>query len=530
MKLSPPKPEVQYLPAIFRRIQNGDIRIPAFQRDFVWTEQQVLQLLESLYRGFPIGSVLFWRVDRPILKVESSERTAFPNLQEVYPLSYVLDGVQRLSTLYGCFHWKAIHQENILNVIFNLDDEQFYHYREQSLPSHYIHLSKIFNPKEFLEAQKSFSVDPKADSLLDIAVKLYSTFQEYMVPTVTITDRLVDEVVDIFSRINSTGTRLDNVDFLRAATWSEDFDLNNALSDISAAAKIEGFEIPDETMVKVFAMCAHKSPTPQSMLELRQSNVVDLVKAVNKAKEVLAKALKFLKTECLIFSYEFVPYEGQLLILIKYAIEAGPSYGKHFDAMRQWFRSVSFNESYRGKPDNYIVRDIKQLEQFVRGDGAPLSTRLTVSQNDFRERVFTRGKALSAAVANLFASSGVRSFFTTEPIPVESFMSNFSSYNYCFVISSQDMGKPTDPNIRTNRLLANIVVVTEEEHRQLKDIPLIEVLRKLISEKPDVAEKVLGSQMLSYMDIEYLEKKQFDKFLNNRAAEIFFMAKAVVSY
>ncbi len=216
MKLLPPKPEVQYLPALFRRIQTGEIRIPAFQREFVGNEQQVLQLLESVYRGFPIGSILFWRVDQPILKVASTEGTVFPNVPEAYPLNYVLDGVQRLTTLYGCFHFKPINQEDTFNVIFNLDDEQFYHYKESSLPPHSIHLSKIFNPKEFLEAQRSLSTDPNADKLLDIAVKLHSTFQEYMVPTVTITDRPVDEVVDIIpSRINSTGTTLDRVDFLQ---------------------------------------------------------------------------------------------------------------------------------------------------------------------------------------------------------------------------------------------------------------------------------------------------------------------------
>ena len=67
-RLLPPSPEVQYLPAIFRRIQSGDIRIPAFQRDFVWNEAQILELLESVYRGFPIGSALLWKVEsnRPL--------------------------------------------------------------------------------------------------------------------------------------------------------------------------------------------------------------------------------------------------------------------------------------------------------------------------------------------------------------------------------------------------------------------------------------------------------------------------------
>src|SRR5688572_31152939 len=151
MITSAPAPEVQYLPSIFRRIQTGDIKIPAFQRAFIWTEAQVLELLESIYRGFPIGSVLFWRVNEKVFKIARPDSTSFPETPEEYPLSYVLDGLQRLSTLYGCFHWKANVGLNVFNVVFDLQKEQFLHPNGDSLPGHYIHLSSIFSPKTFLE-------------------------------------------------------------------------------------------------------------------------------------------------------------------------------------------------------------------------------------------------------------------------------------------------------------------------------------------------------------------------------------------
>ena len=45
------------------RITSGDIRIPAFQRDFVWEPEQVAFLLDSIYKGFPIGTVILWKTD-----------------------------------------------------------------------------------------------------------------------------------------------------------------------------------------------------------------------------------------------------------------------------------------------------------------------------------------------------------------------------------------------------------------------------------------------------------------------------------
>ena len=60
-QFAPPAPEVQHLPTLLRRVQAGEIRVPAFQRDYVWTEKQIIELLESIYNGYPIGSLLFWQ-------------------------------------------------------------------------------------------------------------------------------------------------------------------------------------------------------------------------------------------------------------------------------------------------------------------------------------------------------------------------------------------------------------------------------------------------------------------------------------
>jgi uncharacterized protein with ParB-like and HNH nuclease domain len=46
------------------RISSGDIRIPAFQRNFVWEPDQVAFLLDSIYKGFPIGTIILWKTDK----------------------------------------------------------------------------------------------------------------------------------------------------------------------------------------------------------------------------------------------------------------------------------------------------------------------------------------------------------------------------------------------------------------------------------------------------------------------------------
>jgi uncharacterized protein with ParB-like and HNH nuclease domain len=58
MTISSPQPSVWHLVTLFRQISSGEVRIPAFQREFVWSDKQILDLLESVTDGFPIGSLL----------------------------------------------------------------------------------------------------------------------------------------------------------------------------------------------------------------------------------------------------------------------------------------------------------------------------------------------------------------------------------------------------------------------------------------------------------------------------------------
>src|SRR5438874_1504542 len=90
-----PRPELHHLPTVFRRIQSGEIRIPAFQREFAWNEGQVISLLDSVYKGYPIGSVLLWEVTKKVFRAEPQPDMPFPDAPETYPASFVLDGLQR---------------------------------------------------------------------------------------------------------------------------------------------------------------------------------------------------------------------------------------------------------------------------------------------------------------------------------------------------------------------------------------------------------------------------------------------------
>jgi hypothetical protein len=523
----PPTPEVQHLPTLFRRVQQGEIRVPAFQRGFVWKEAQIVQLLESVYRGFPIGSLLFWNVKERLLRIEQTAAFPFPQLPEKYPFKFLLDGLQRLSTLYGVFHWPDVAIPGPYNVVFDLDIEEFRHY-ENGLPlSRAIHLSSLFSPKDFLAAQRSLTFESDSELLIERAIRLHSVFQEYMVPTVTIENRSVPDVVAMFERINSTGTKLNAVDFMRAVTWSEDFDLNTEINSLSNTLEEEQFEVPVETLVKALAVVAGTAPTPSAMLELRRRSASELQESMRIVRDVIQKARHFLEEHLAIRSYEYLPYEGQFLVLLRFFQLHGDKDSIKLDKLEQWIWTTSFNEELRGKPDHYVVRMLDRVEALVSGDMRALSGRLTLTAADLTERRFIRAKALSAAFACLFAKHQARSLLTGEVIPPESYMQEFSTKNFQGLFPIRELSGAFDREYQSDKMFANTFLFSEGDLLATKGVFGRELIEMSMKNHPTLFSEIIRSQFVVPDMLLFLREGDVGSFLHTRASLITSLAKRV---
>jgi uncharacterized protein with ParB-like and HNH nuclease domain len=84
-------------------INTGAIRIPTFQRGFVWNSDRVAYLMDSIYKNYPFGSLLFWRTKTQLPFERRLGHFELPQPIEDYPIDYVLDGQQRLTAIFTVF-------------------------------------------------------------------------------------------------------------------------------------------------------------------------------------------------------------------------------------------------------------------------------------------------------------------------------------------------------------------------------------------------------------------------------------------
>jgi uncharacterized protein with ParB-like and HNH nuclease domain len=118
-----PKPDVLRIEELVIRVKTGDIKLPKFQRPFVWKKTNILELLDSIYKGYPIGSILLWFTKQKLAKERNIADLAIDERNEEYPTNYLLDGQQRLSTLCWALFWDSQNRKSLWNVVFDLDKE-----------------------------------------------------------------------------------------------------------------------------------------------------------------------------------------------------------------------------------------------------------------------------------------------------------------------------------------------------------------------------------------------------------------------
>jgi hypothetical protein len=511
-----------------RRISRGDIRIPAFQRTFIWTEAQIVALFESIYKGFPIGSILLWSVDEPLLRDAEYDVAVFPftTLPKVW--NYVLDGMQRLTAIYGVLNYAEGVSDQRLNVTFDIRYEKFNHFdslsagdREFNMP-----LRALFSGKEMLTWQSKILSLEESDTIFDRIVNLQAIFQEYMIPIVTITRDDVSSVVEMFERINNTGTRLDTVDFMRAVTWSNEFDLNSSMDNINAILGEINFEISEQSLVKILGLELGKEPMPDTLLTLRSETSATLNNAVSALTMRLSVAAQLFRDRMRIYSSEYVPYEGQLLVVYRALQENQNDISSElFDLVERWFWAIGFNESLRGKPDHYVARAVKSLDDLLAGRIRGIEPRLELQPRNFRERRFIQGKALSGAVAGMFARRSPRSLVTGEVINVESFMIDFSAAHFNSLVGLAELNKALGQSAPSAKLIANVYVSDHAQRNEGVDRALaLEQIRT-----GAVSAEVLESQLIDGECVAHLRNGNVVAFLERRADLMWKEASSMVT-
>ncbi len=224
------------LSGLLHYIEIGDIGLPDIQRPFVWANAKVRDLFDSMYRGFPVGYLLFWENGTG----NGTKQIGVGNKQHGVASRLIVDGQQRLTSLYAVFRGRKVldknYRERQIEVAFRPRDGKF-EVADAAIrrdPEWIANISDIWASgkssyqmvKEFLKQLESKGpLNVEEEELISHNLDRLFDLQKYPFTALEIAPTVDEEhVADIFVRINSEGVRLNQADFiltLMSVFWDE---------------------------------------------------------------------------------------------------------------------------------------------------------------------------------------------------------------------------------------------------------------------------------------------------------------------
>lgn len=517
--------------ALFVEIDTGQIKLPMFQREFVWEKEQSAKLIDSILKGFPIGTFIFWKTKEELRSYKEVGNHKLPDTPKGDYAQYILDGQQRITSLYafrkGIRITKDGKEVDYRDIFINLDydpdtDEQIV-VTEKVGGKTYVSVHDVLS-KSMGTFYKTLSA-AHADQVDAYKNKLTT----YDFSTITIKDYPIEVACEVFSRINTGGKALTVFEIMVAKTYDEtrQFDLAEKFEllrdgsgddkDCLTAAKFE--TVPESIIMQCVAAIILKAVRSRDILKIRRDLFIDTWEPM---KASLFTAIDFIRSELRVPVSQLVPYPALLVPLTYFFHKTGnkkPT-NEQVRLLEQFFYWVGLNLRYSSSTESKLAEDFNKMDSIVKGETPGYSrAELKVSSGTIAETWFSAGNAYCKAILCLLAYQQPKSFDTSGLVILDnSNLKIASSRNYHhFFPKAYLAGTDTDhePN-----LIANITLIDgySNKHRIGKKAPS-KYIKAFAKDNKSIS-NALKTHLIDDVDEFGVSTDDYGAFIDQRAQAI----------
>ena len=436
---------------IIKGAYEGRVVIPEFQRSFVWSREDIEELLVSILQGYFIGTFLMLDVPPkespfPFRTVEGlSEVNHHADPYQHPMVRLVLDGQQRITSLFYVLYEPRIplkrarhpyrfyfHLEQALKgeiedavVGVSLADRRQIEEMEKLVRNHRaIPFSLMKESSQFyswLYREQQFL---KSKEEIDCIQSFYSRFESFMIPVVALSAGTsitsINNIVNIFERINRTGEMLSLFDLAVARVYLKGVNLrelwNKFCKDYVNVAEV----VKPEFLLKVIALWRGKEPKKEMLLDvIGELNQDEFKHLWEKATEFIVKAYRRVTAPqggYGAFKNNLIPYTTMLvpLAVLLEAVETHKGGKEMYDKLDKWYWASVFTQRYDSAADTKTYQDVREIKCWLEGGNPPeWLTNLSVDRIDVD--VDEPRSAVYRGLMCLIVLEGAKDFITGQP-------------------------------------------------------------------------------------------------------------------
>ncbi len=556
-------------------LENLDYQIPTFQRDVVWEKENIKKLWDSIYKFYPLGSILVWKTS---IKLQNHRKIGGHTISEGTfnrsEYQYILDGQQRttslLTSLYGgLIEGKdgfdpSIYIDLLIEDESETDDDSYkkrFLYWDEIDDKGGSFLRNTGRQKKFnsgiivklIDIKNNFGsverslVESKFGDYKDYdhpireqLRRLKQVLDNYRLSFIELKGIQVAEVCQIFERINQAGKPLDIFDIVVAKTFrpeSDDTDgfyLREYIDNFRKLNNSNFLQISDFDYLQIIAILIRENIdksgiwniTPRYLNDIKTEQIEEIWEP---AKKAINKTFDFFENTLNIKGPQLIPYRYFYLTIAAYFFEnSNPDYGflkKYF-----WFNSFHNDDllSNTGDVNSHI-----ELLNAQKQSGQADFPRFLINKETLRNSSYSSKGRLSRAILSLYASKQPKDWkYTDRNVIVDNFFFTTDKPNLHHIFPTNYISQNPGANELNNNSLMNIAYLTQITNLEISDKNPLNYIQEYDS-NPEfqtvINNHFLPSELLEWSRQESMPSDALDQFIEKRVDLIVEELKGILS-
>ncbi|TVQ80045.1 MAG: DUF262 domain-containing protein [Phycisphaeraceae bacterium] len=384
----------------FRR---GAIVIPEFQRDYVWKKNKAPQLIDSLYQGFPVSSLLVWQSSTE--EVRSRKRDSRPIMTD-----WLIDGQQRVITLV-----RTMAGDEGIDVVFNAETEDFQLANAATEKDRaWVRVSELWDDDLYRNHRRNLDLDgSRAAEKREEKFERVREILNYEIPVVRMIEHSFGKAVDAFRRINTLGVRLkqEDIESARVAAQHSGFIADQVAPFLSKLHQ-QGFNRIN--IMHLFRACAFiAKPDGRNRTPLHELSRSEVVSAWSRTEKATNQAIGLVRSELGLVNMSIL-WSGALVVpLVVLCHQMSPQRRKSKELIG-WLALAAICHRYSGASETAIDQDLRACREsdpvraLIRNLKSDWDT-LAAMPNDFSGTLMDRSGLLALYIACM--NRGIQSFY-----------------------------------------------------------------------------------------------------------------------
>ena len=515
-----PKPGFCKYPSLILDIEKGNTQIPRFQRDFVWDKKRSAALIDSILKGYPIGTFILWKTKDRLNNIKRLGNQDLPVVPDDNFVEYVLDGQQRLASLFvivkGLTVKKGDREEDYKNIYIDL---------ESSLDSENIVSASMPDDKKYITVYDLLNrgIAYLADEYKEYLdkIQLYqNALRGYDFSTITIDGYPIEKAVEVFNRINTTGKALSLFEIIVAKTYDDrSFDLSIKYDALQNKLSKVAYKIPAPQILQCVSVNLRGECTRKVILGLPSKDIInawdDTVNAIKKTVDHFRKAYR-------IPSSSLVPYPALVVPFSYFFFKNGDGPTEQQDTyLKEYFWRAALTSRFTSGVESKLALDCKFMKAIMDNDRPSYGKdfNVTLKKEDIRDLQFRASDSINRAILCIMTAACPKSFKNNNSVTLDnSRLHSANSKNYHHFFPKSFLKKQGIASDRIN-LISNITLVEDYVNKKIGDKPPSKYMQEF-KDTNSRLDETMKTHLIDDLDSYGVWENNYDVFINKRSDRI----------